>query len=57
MKSNKLLSKYAVTKELFHGTSKVTCEMVYKSGFDRSFAGSRGKVTENGINNNNNSKL
>ena len=33
-----------VSKELFHGTSKEVCELIYKSGFDRSYAGDNGNL-------------
>jgi len=34
----------SVTKKLFHGTSKEVCELICKTGFDRSYAGEKGKT-------------
>ena len=38
------MNSQGVTKELFHGTSKETCDLIYKGGFDRSYAGDKGKI-------------
>ena len=37
------MNSTAVTKELFHGTSSDICEQIYKSGFDRGYAGKHGE--------------